>query len=128
MKSQRPLHAIILQQRLAPCHFFKNLTGQILAVQEQAELRLVQRRIIEQRKKYLRRMMVQQRCQFFAGSRPRSLAMDFVTLHPIPSPPEPRPPRVTRAICRFVRQEPLSLAPPRRARQKTASAPSCLPS
>src|SRR5258707_9893689 len=127
MKRQRPLHTIILQQGLEPSHLLQNLRGKILAVQQQAELRLVERWIIKQRKKYVGRMMMQQRRQLFAAGRACSLAIEFVTVHPIPSRPEPPPPQEKRAIFPSARYGPLSSTQHRRPHQNTATAPSSLP-
>ena len=59
MKRQRLLHAVILQQGLAPRHFFENFRRQIFSLQQHAQLRFLERRIIEQRQQHVRVGMVQ---------------------------------------------------------------------
>jgi len=48
VKRQSAFHAIILQQRLAASHFLQNFRWEVLAIQQQTELRLAERGIIEQ--------------------------------------------------------------------------------
>src|SRR6266852_586531 len=111
MKSQRALHAVILQQRLAASHFLQNFCRKVLAVQQQTELRLVERGIIEQGQEYVPRMMMQQRSELFAGRCASALAIGFVSRHSLPSRPKPRPPREKSAISRFARSALLASTP-----------------
>src|SRR4029077_20313375 len=98
MKSQPALHAVVLQQRLTASHFLQNFRGKVLAIQQQTELRLVEREIIEQGQKYVRRMIMEQRRDLFAGRCASALATGFFSRHPLPSQPKPRPPREKSAI------------------------------
>src|SRR6266436_315898 len=126
MKSQRALHAVILQQRLAASYFLQNFRGKVLAVQQQTELRLVERGIIEQRQEHVRRMMMQQRSELFAGRCASALAIGFVSRHRLPSRPKPRPPREKSAICRFAPWALRASTRHRFARRKSASGRCCL--
>src|SRR5258707_13566000 len=101
MKSQRALHAVILQQRLAASYFLQNFRGKVLAVQQQTELRLVERRIIKQGQEYVRRMMMQQRSELFAVRCASALGIGFVSAHSLPSRPKPPRPPVKYATFPF---------------------------
>src|SRR5712675_3676462 len=103
MKSERPFHSVILQQWLTPGHFLQNLSGDILAVQQQTKLRFVEHRIVQQRQKYIGRWMMQQRGQLLRRGDTGALPIWIVSWHPIPSRPEPRPPRAKPEVFRLAR-------------------------
>src|SRR6267154_1935829 len=125
MKSERSFHPVIFKQWLAATHFLQNLGGKILAVQQKTELRLVERRIIQQRQNYILRLMMQQRCQLFTRGGASAVAIWIVTRHPIPSRPAPQPRQAKPAICRFARAVPFPSARHPFVYRKSANARSC---
>src|SRR5690348_10586743 len=74
MKAERFLDAITLEQRLALADLFEDFAGEIFSFQEQAELRFVERRIVEQREENIRGRMMQERGEFIAGGHARAFA------------------------------------------------------
>jgi len=75
MKRQRPFHPVALQQRLAPRHLLENFFWEIFSFQKQADMRFVQRRIVEQRQKHIRRGMMQEHGKLIARSVERASAI-----------------------------------------------------
>src|SRR5579859_569488 len=67
MKHQPPLDAVTLQQRLAPGNLFQNLRRKIFPLEEDAQLSLLKRRIVEQRKQDGGIVVVQQCRQLIPG-------------------------------------------------------------
>ena len=50
MENKRALHLIALEEGLAARDLFQNFAGEILTIEKKAELRLVERRVVEQSK------------------------------------------------------------------------------
>ena len=73
MKRQRPFHSVTFQQRFPAAYFFENFSRQIFSLEQQADLRFVQRWILEQREQHFRRRMVHQPSKLFASGYERSL-------------------------------------------------------
>jgi hypothetical protein len=74
MKRQRPFYTVAFQQRFPPPYFLEDFSRQVFSLEQQADLRFVQRRIIEQREQHVGRMIVQQSGKLFASSDERAFA------------------------------------------------------
>ena len=74
MKSQRPLHPVAFQKWFTPRHLLKNFSWKGFPFQQQAHMRFVDGRIVEQREEHIRRGMMQEHGKLFASGEERSFA------------------------------------------------------
>jgi hypothetical protein len=72
MKRQRSLHPVALEQGFAPGHFIENLYAKILSFQQQANVRFLKGRIVEERLEHIRGRMMQQNGKFLPRSDERA--------------------------------------------------------
>jgi hypothetical protein len=75
MKRQRALDAIILEKRLAARDFLKNLSGKIIACEEQAKLSFIQHRIVQQGQQHARGGVMEENGQVLAGCGQRAFTI-----------------------------------------------------
>src|SRR5260370_37128157 len=88
MKGERALHTVALEQMFAPRHLLENFSRNIFSFEQQAELGLVERRIIEQCEEHVGSSVVKQPGKLLAGGDERALAIWFTRPH-AGSPPRP---------------------------------------
>jgi hypothetical protein len=77
MKNQRALYGVALQKVFSRGDVFDDLLGQIFPGEQQAEERIVERGISEQRGEDLGRWVIEQRLEFFAGGEASAVALLF---------------------------------------------------
>ena len=66
MKSERTLHTIIFEELFAIGDFVENLGGQIFAVEQEAELSFIERRIVEKSEKHVGGVVMEKRGEVVA--------------------------------------------------------------
>jgi hypothetical protein len=75
MKRESALDPIIFDQRLAARNLFENFGREILAIEKQAELRLIERGIIEECEEHVRGGMMQEHGEFITAGGASALAV-----------------------------------------------------
>ena len=81
MEGEGALDAIILEERLAAGDLFENFGGKIFAIEEQAELRFVERGIVEKGEEDVWIGMVEQDGEFVAGGGESAFAVLRAGVH-----------------------------------------------
>jgi hypothetical protein len=80
MRYERSLHAIALQERLAPRNLFQNSLGEFFALQEQTEVRLIESGMIEKREQYIFSRVVQEYGDLLGGCRLHMIGLKWTAL------------------------------------------------